>query len=152
MRSKPILAVAGFILAAFALGMWLGIRIRSSPVNKGVISATVQSPRSPGATVAGNASPCVDIHHAESLVGKNGCVTALVLRVFSARSGNTFLDFCENYRDCAFTSVIFATDQSKFGNLESLQGKRVEIRGNVVTYQGHAEIIIRDPQQVRGVQ
>jgi hypothetical protein len=152
MRSKAILAVAGLALAAFALGVCLGIRIRPSPVNKGVIAAAVQFPHSPGTPAAGNASPCVDINHAESLVGKNGCITALVLRVFSARSGNTFLDFCENYRTCSFTSVIFAADQSKFGNLQSLQGKRVEIRGEVVTYQGHAEIIIHDPRQVRSAQ
>jgi DNA/RNA endonuclease YhcR with UshA esterase domain len=82
-------------------------------------------------------------------VGKSGCVAGLVLRVYSARTGNTFLDFCQDYRTCPFTSVIFASDKSKFGNLESLQGKRVEIRGDVVTYQGRAEIIIRDPQQVR---
>jgi DNA/RNA endonuclease YhcR with UshA esterase domain len=45
--------------------------------------------------------------------------------------------------------VIFASDKDKFGDLGSLQGKRVEIRGDVVTYQGRAEIIIRDSQQVR---
>ena len=84
------------------------------------------------------------------MVGKNGCVAGLVLRVYTARTGNTFLDFCQDYRTCPFTSVIFSADKGKFGNLESLQGKRVEIRGNVVTYAGHAEIIIHDPHQVRG--
>jgi len=33
--------------------------------------------------------------------------------------------------------------------MESLQGRRVEIRGDVIDYQGRAEIIIRDPQQIR---
>jgi hypothetical protein len=91
----------------------------------------------------------VDIRNARPLVGNNGCVAGLVLRVYSARTGNTFLDFCQDYRACPFTSVVFASDKNKFGDLGSLQGKRVEIRGDVITYQGHAEIIIHDPQQVR---
>ena len=108
-----------------------------------------QSARTPDAPAVSSPPPCADIRNAEPLVGKSGCVAGLVLRVYSARTGNTFLDFCQDYRTCPFTSVIFASDKSKFGNLESLQGKRVEIRGDVVTYQGRAEIIIRDPQQVR---
>jgi DNA/RNA endonuclease YhcR with UshA esterase domain len=91
----------------------------------------------------------VDIRNAGPLVGKGGCVTGLVLRVYTARTGNTFLDFCQDYRVCPFTSVIFAADKNKFGDLGLMQGKRVEIRGDVINYQGRAEIIIRDPQQVR---
>ena len=103
-----------------------------------------------GRPVASSSSPaCVDIRNAGPEVGKSGCVAGLVLKVFSARSGNTFLDFCQDYRACPFTSVIFALDKNKFGDLESLQGKRVEIRGDVINYQDRAEIIIHDPQQVR---
>jgi hypothetical protein len=149
MKLKAILGVAGLVIAAFGLGMWLGLQIRPVAVDKVTSSVAVLSTRPPGATVTGSVSPCADIHHVDPLMGKNGCVTGLVLRVYSARTGNTFLDFCQDYRACPFTSVIFAADKSKFGDLESLQGKRVEIRGDVVTYQGRAEIIIRDPQQVR---
>jgi len=91
----------------------------------------------------------VDIRNAGSLVGKNGCVAGIVLKVYSARTGNTFLDFCQDYRTCPFTSVIFAADKPSFGNLELMQGKRVEIRGDVVNYQGRAEIIVHAPQQIR---
>jgi hypothetical protein len=92
---------------------------------------------------------CTDIQNASTLEGKHGCVAALVLRVYTAGSGNTFLDFCQDYRSCPFTSVIFSTDKAKFGDLGSLQGKRVEIRGDVVDYQGRAEIILHGPEQVR---
>jgi DNA/RNA endonuclease YhcR with UshA esterase domain len=91
----------------------------------------------------------VDIRNAGPLVGKGACVSGLVVRVYSARTGNTFLDFCQDYRTCPFTSVVFAADKNKFGDLELLQGRRVEIRGDVTNYQGRAEIIIHDPQQVR---
>jgi hypothetical protein len=104
--------------------------------------------RTAGAPLAGSPPPCVDIRNAGALVGKTGCVTGLVQRVYSARTGNTFLDFCQDYRTCPFTSVVFASDKNQFGNLEALQGKRVEIRGDILSYQGHAEIIIKDPRQV----
>ena len=113
------------------------------------IRVPTPTPSVSGAPDAGTSPPCVDIRNAAPLEGKNGCVAGLVMRVYSARTGNTFLDFCQDYRNCPFTSLIFAADKSKFGNLETLQGKRVEIRGGVVTYRGRAEIIIHDPQQVR---
>lgn len=116
-----------------------------SAVNPSPLPATV-SASAPG---TGSPPPCVDIRNAGPLVGKTGCVAGLVLRVYSSRGGNTFLDFCQDYRTCPFTSVIFAADKERFGDLGALQGKRVEIRGDVVNYQGHAEIIIHDPQQMR---
>jgi hypothetical protein len=86
---------------------------------------------------------------AGSLVGKAGCVTGLVLRVYTSRARNSFLDFCPDYRACPFTSVIFASDAGKFGDLNALTGRQVEIHGVVQAYEGRAEIIIRDPQQIR---
>ncbi len=92
---------------------------------------------------------CVPLRGAGLHTGENTCVEGRVLRVFTARSGSTFLDFCADYRNCQFGSVIFATDRSKFGNLGSLQGRKVEISGEITTYNGRAEIIVRDPKQIR---
>ena len=94
---------------------------------------------------------CVDIADAASRVGKPGCVKGRVLRVFTSRAENTFLDFCPDYRSCPFTSVIFSDDRSKFGDLSSLRGRQIELRGEVTSYQGRAEIIIHDPEQIRVV-
>jgi hypothetical protein len=158
MKRRPKLVLAGLLLAAFALGMGVGSRFGQRPVIYRDIpvpmpSAAAPEPAAPAASAApteGSPPACVDIRNAGSLVGKNGCVAGMVLRVYTSRSGNTFLDFCQNYRTCPFTSVIFASNMSKFGDLGSLQGKRVEIRGEVVTYQGHAEIVVRAPEQVKG--
>jgi len=92
---------------------------------------------------------CVDLKDAGAHVGETGCVSGRLLRVFTSRGGNTFLDFCQDYRACPFTSVIFARDKEKFGDLQSLNGRQVEIHGNITTYQGRAEIIVRDPEQIR---
>jgi hypothetical protein len=96
--------------------------------------------------------PCIDFHQASSHVGENGCVTGYVLRAFTSKAGNTFLDFCTDYRSCPFTAVIFASDHTKFGDLETLQGRQVELRGFVSTYHDQAEIIIHDPWQIRVTQ
>lgn len=94
------------------------------------------------------ASGCVDIQQAGAHAGEMGCVTGRVLRVYTSRAGHTFLDFCADYRQCPFGSVIFATDREKFGNLPTLSGRRVQIRGAITVYQGRAEIIIRSPEQI----
>lgn len=95
---------------------------------------------------------CVDFRQALDHTGETTCVAARVLRVYTSRNGNTFLDFCQDYRHCAFSSVIFAADHDKFGNLGALTGRAVEIRGSIVPYSGHAEIVIHDPGQIRAVE
>ncbi|HTV56131.1 MAG TPA: hypothetical protein VMI06_14605 [Terriglobia bacterium] len=97
----------------------------------------------------GGGGPCVDFHEASSHAGENGCVSGFVLRAFTSKAGNTFLDFCTDYKRCPFSSVIFASDRNKFGNLEALAGRQVEIHGLISTYNGRAEIIIRNPRQIR---
>lgn len=149
MRRKPILVVTGLLLLAFGLGVGVGSRIGRRRVMSAGDPLPRPSSRAPVVPASINPLPCVDIRNAASLVGSRGCVAGLVLRVYSSRTGNTFLDFCEDYRACPFSSVIFADDKEKFGDLGSLQSKRVEIRGDVITYHGRPEIIIRDPQQVR---
>jgi hypothetical protein len=136
MRRKQIL-MAGILLAVFCLGVLVGHRRGRSP------SAT-SSFASPG-----NAADCVDFHDAGPHAGETGCVSGRVVKVFTSRGGNTFLDFCEDYRDCPFTSVVFSSDKGKFGDLESLAGRQIEIRGPITVYQGRPEIIIRDPGQIR---
>jgi hypothetical protein len=92
--------------------------------------------------------PCIDFHHADARAGQNVCVLGMVVRAYTSRAGNTFLDFCADYRSCPFSTVIFARDRKKFGNLTSLTGRQVQIRGLVTRFRGRAEIIIREPWQV----
>jgi hypothetical protein len=94
-------------------------------------------------------APCVDFRNASSRIGQTGCVSGQVLRVFTSRGGNTFLDFCADYQNCPFTSVVFSSDRRNFGDLNALAGRRIEVRGPVTTYKGRAEIVVREPQQIR---
>jgi hypothetical protein len=132
-----IILVASAISALVAYGCGLKRSRTLSPAPRGA------SEQETGA--------CVALTDAGSLLGKSGCVKGLVLRVYTSRGRNTFLDFCSDYRTCPFSSVIFASDAGKFGDLSALAGRQVEIRGVVQAYEGRAEIIIRDPQQIRAL-
>jgi len=140
MRRKQT-AVAGVVLAVFCLGVLVGRRAGRSPSAASSSAAHLSS--------AGESAGCTDFHDAGPHVGQTGCVSGRVLKVFTSRGGNTFLDFCEDYRECPFTSVIFSSDRQKFGNLQSLAGRETEIRGPITVYQGKPEIIVRDPEQIR---
>ena len=93
--------------------------------------------------------PCLELSQAGVHSGEQACVFGRVLKVFTSRSGTTFLDFCADYRNCPFTSVIFGSDREKFGNLEALTGRQIEIRGKIVPYHGQPEIVVSDPGQIR---
>ena len=141
MTRRQIGAVAVIVLVACTLTALVAYRsgLRRSVAPKAAAAAA--SEREGGG--------CVAFTNASSLLEKSGCVSGLVLRVYTSRGRNTFLDFCPDYRTCPFSSVIFASDASKFGDLGVLAGKQVEIQGVVQAYEGRAEIIIHDPQQIR---
>jgi hypothetical protein len=120
------------------VGYWGGRRARTSPfVSDG--------------PAAKQMAGCVDFHDAEAHVGESGCVSGRVLKVYNSKSGTTFLDFCADYRTCPFRGVVFASEQSRFADLGSLTGRQVEVRGSISAYQGHAEIIIHHPEQIRAL-
>src|SRR5580700_6658515 len=100
MKRRPILVVTGLLLVAFGLGAWMGSRFSRKPVVSAVEPVPLQSVRAPDEPAKSSPPPCADIRNAGPMVGRSGCVAGLVLRVYSARTGNTFLDFCQDYRHC----------------------------------------------------
>jgi len=132
--------VVVIVLAVFWLGVLVGHRMGRSPST---------TPFTSRASAQGEFAGCVDFHDAAPHAGQTGCVSGRVLKVFASKGGNTFFDFCEDYHDCPFTSVIFSADKNKFGDLQSLAGRQIEIRGLIAVYQGRPEIVVRDPQQIR---
>ena len=139
MTRKQVILVAVLVLVASTLSAVVAYR-RGLRRSRAVFAPSL---------AGGGNLKCVDFREAGLHVGKTGCVSGRVLRVFTSRAGNTFLDFCPDYRQCPFASVIFSSDRSKFGDLGTLWGRQVEIRGPITTYQGRAEIIIHDPEQIR---
>jgi DNA/RNA endonuclease YhcR with UshA esterase domain len=61
----------------------------------------------------------------------------------------TFLDFGKPYPGQVFTAVIFGSDRAKFGTPETtFQERRVCVTGQVRTYRGKLEMIVRAPSQL----
>jgi hypothetical protein len=146
-RTASIVAlfVVGVTLAGF-VGYRLALRrdaARSgwAPVHQPNRAGEADKPSS-------SSGACVDFHEAAQHTGETVCISGRVLRVYTSRSESAFLDFCPNYRDCPFSSVIFASDRTKFGDLNALNGREVEIQGRISVYNGRPEIVIRDPEQV----
>ena len=93
---------------------------------------------------------CIPITEAKHHIGQTRCVTGKVLRVKEGTRGVTFFDFCEDYRVCPFTVVVFGSDLKSVGDVRQLQGKTIEIHGPVKEYDGRAEIILSQPRQLTG--
>ena len=133
-------------LLAYRLGLRRGISVSSTPTSSNTSNIAAGRPAGQADQPGGG---CVSFSEAAKLAGQQACVSGRVLRVFTSRTGNTFLDFCADYRNCSFTSVIFASDRPKFGDLSTLQGRDIELRGEVRVYHNQPEIVVSDPAQIR---
>src|SRR3954467_7326335 len=94
------------------------------------------------------AGQCVPFRQARDHVGSTKCVSGTVLKVEEGSRGVTYLDFCEDYRVCPFTVVIFASDLKHVGDVRGLKGRTIEIAGQIKDYDGRAEIILTRPKQL----
>ena len=95
-------------------------------------------------------SDCLPFVEARKHVGEVKCVTGMVVRVEQGARGVHFLDFCDDFRLCTFTVVIFPSDLKNVGDVRQLQGRTVEIHGQVKEYDGRAEIILEEYRQLGG--
>lgn len=94
-------------------------------------------------------SSCLDINDVANFVAQEKCVRGKIEKVFISKSGTIFLDFCQDYKTCPFTAVIFKSDSAKFENIKELNGKTIELTGLIKTYKGQPEIIINEPSQIK---
>jgi hypothetical protein len=95
------------------------------------------------------ATSCVSITDAAKHIGATKCVSGKVVRVKQGSKGTHFFDFCENYQTCPFTVVVFASDLKQIGDVRRLEGRQIEIDGEIKSYDGRAEIILHRASQLR---
>jgi hypothetical protein len=93
---------------------------------------------------------CIPVDQARNHLGETQCVTGKVIRVETGSGGVHYLDFCEDYRLCPFSVVIFSHDMKNVGDVRELAGKVVEIRGEIKDYDDRAEIILESSKQLGG--
>jgi len=93
---------------------------------------------------------CLPIDQARSHIGETQCVTGKVLRVKQGSRGVTFFDFCEDFRVCPFTVVIFPGHLKDVGDVRQLANKVIEVHGPLQAYDGRAEIVVEQLRQLGG--
>ena len=91
---------------------------------------------------------CIPFDQARNHLDETQCITGKVIRVQSGERGVYYLDFCEDYRLCTFTVVVFQHDLQKIGDVRQLAGKVVEIRGEIKDYDDRAEIVLESSRQL----
>jgi hypothetical protein len=99
---------------------------------------------------AAASSSCLSITEAGKHIGATRCVVGKVIRVKQGNPGVHFFDFCEDYRTCPFTVVVFSGDLKQIGDVRQLVGRQIEIDGEIKSYDGRAEIVLRRLGQLRG--
>jgi hypothetical protein len=77
-------------------------------------------------------------------------VTGKVVRVKQGARGVHFLDFCDDFRLCPFTVVVFPGDLKNVGDIRQLEGRLIEVHGQVKEYDGRAEIILEEYRRLSG--
>lgn len=100
----------------------------------------------PSVTVA----DCIPFTQAGEHIGENQCISGKVLRVKHGTRGVTYFDFCEDFRVCPFTVVIFPGHLKDIGDVRQLTDKVIEIHGPVKEYDGRAEIVLERFRQLGG--
>jgi hypothetical protein len=96
------------------------------------------------------AAECIPFTEAPQHVGESRCVKGKVVNIGESRGGSRYLNFCDDYRKCAFSVVVFPSNLKDVGDVSQLNGKEIEIFGKITTYRGRTEVILRDVRQLKG--
>ena len=71
-----------------------------------------------------------------------------VATVFRSPGGNVYVNLGADYPRQTFTAVALAPVGRWTAGLDSLTGKVVRVRGEIVNYRGRAEIVLKNAGQV----
>jgi hypothetical protein len=94
-------------------------------------------------------SPAEDSLHAST----DACVTGHVFDIVTVAGGTRFLDLCSPDTPdnaCHFSIVSYRKDSRQVGNLESLRGKDISIRGALLSHDQRLVLILSDQRQLHG--
>ena len=102
------------------------------------------------ALCAAASAECFPITQARDHIGETQCITGKVLRVKRGSRGATFFDFCEDFRVCPFTVVVFPGHLKDIGDVRALENRVIEVHGPLKEYDGRAEIVLEELRQLGG--
>lgn len=93
---------------------------------------------------------CISPAQAAKHVGETKCVSGKVTRIEQADDGAHYLQLCQDSKNCSFSAVIFPEDLRHIGDVRQLQGKFIEVHGDVKEHDSGTEIIVTDAWQLKG--
>jgi hypothetical protein len=85
---------------------------------------------------------------AKDYIGKTAIVSGRADQVTHSRSDTWFINMGGKYPNNAFTAVVFKSDADKFKDLKNLEGRTIEVKGEIKDYRGTPEIILSNADQL----
>jgi len=79
-------------------------------------------------------------------------IKGIVDQVSTTKGGQIYFNMGGKYPSNTFSAVILKTNASKFENIQSYEGKAVEITGKVKMYNNKPEIILEKKEQLKLIQ
>lgn len=113
-----------------------------------VIAANQEGVFAASPTALGTTVDLAGFGDLKAALGKDVSLSVHVYSVAITKSKTTFLDLCENYKGCALSLVVFASDLPHFSDLTLYKGKNLVVKGKVELYKGAYEIILHDESQL----
>jgi hypothetical protein len=93
---------------------------------------------------------CIAFTQASQYIGETKCVSGTVTRIERSKEGAHYLNFCDEQGACPFAAVILPADLRHIGDVRKLEGKPVEVHGDVRGYEGGTQIVVSEPRQLKG--
>ena len=96
---------------------------------------------------------CHPVTEAARYTGKDVCIAAHIYDIAQLRDGTRFLDTCSpqtSDADCRFTIASLPQDRREAGNLESLRGRDIELRGTIHSVNQRSLIYLSSARQLHG--
>lgn len=81
-------------------------------------------------------------------VGETVTVVGSVAEVSRSRGGTVYVNFGARFPRQTFTAVALAPAPAWTAGLDSLEGRRVGVRGRIIRYRGRVEIVLKEPGQI----
>lgn len=96
------------------------------------------------------AAECIPFTEAPDHLGETRCVKGKVVNIGESTGGSLYLNFCDDYKKCAFSVVVFASALKDVGDVRQLKDKDIEIYGKITDWHGRTEMLLRELRQLKG--
>ena len=93
---------------------------------------------------------CIPFTEAPDHLGETRCVKGKVVNIGESKSGSLYLNFCEDYKKCAFAVVVFPSALKNVGDVRKLKDQDIEIFGKITEWRGRTEMVLRELRQLKG--